>query len=595
MNHDHSNIKAVSNKSQAWYLCFISLVVSLGAIWQVWEVDLYWMVRAGNEILTSFRISQVETWSYSVVNEPWLNTHWLSEVISALIFGLGQEKAIIAARVVSVWYLTYAFLKILSKNVSGKYFFLMIASLLFYFSIWFRMAFRADQLVLMCFAFMVVSEHSSRQSFVYSHRHFLKAFLVLLATQFHAGASVTCLALALVYTFVDDSISLRQKVLWTCLYCVLFVSSPVGFGSLSFILDHLFYDSHRALQNHDHQPIGWHHFTNDQSFLFAGLTWLALNVISWIGSFGLLMSKGSLWYRLNYKQIVLGAFGAGLFFLSINRDRFIPYQLLFMAPMIGFGLVTIQSFLSKLLLKKREEDYVQKSAIMVGLWSFAPYVMGFVCSLVLAGHSSFTAYRYPWTTPQSPGWGPDHLLFPVTTTDFLRKERPEGNIYHTFTYGAYLVHYLMDYRLYGDTRETPFTRLNQEYLEAYRSPVAAKRLYEKYRINTLLMPIPRMGPSSDQRTDIVEEYNPSSEWAIVAFDEHSLVVLRRTAGNSDIIARHEYRILKPHLSPELYVSLAGRTAQIDQVFLNEIERCLNMTQKPSFCIAAKKSFLQNQR
>jgi hypothetical protein len=50
--------------------------------------------------------------------------------------------------------------------------------------------------------------------------------------------------------------------------------------------------------------------------------------------------------------------------------------------------------------------------------------------------------------------------WPVGSAEFVRTHRPKGNVYHTITFGGYLVHGLREYRNFADTREYCFTHLD---------------------------------------------------------------------------------------------------------------------------------------
>lgn len=56
--------------------------------------DVFWMVRAGEEILSTGHIPAVESWSYTVAGTPWNNHEWLFEALVALLHRAGGLTAI---------------------------------------------------------------------------------------------------------------------------------------------------------------------------------------------------------------------------------------------------------------------------------------------------------------------------------------------------------------------------------------------------------------------------------------------------------------------------------------------------------------------
>ncbi len=56
--------------------------------------DVFWMVRAGDEILSTGRVPAVESWSYTAAGTPWNNHEWLFETLAAALHRAGGWTAI---------------------------------------------------------------------------------------------------------------------------------------------------------------------------------------------------------------------------------------------------------------------------------------------------------------------------------------------------------------------------------------------------------------------------------------------------------------------------------------------------------------------
>jgi hypothetical protein len=52
------------------------------------DPDTWWHIKTGQDILTSFRVPTVETYSYTFAGHPWIAKEWLSQVLLALTFNL---------------------------------------------------------------------------------------------------------------------------------------------------------------------------------------------------------------------------------------------------------------------------------------------------------------------------------------------------------------------------------------------------------------------------------------------------------------------------------------------------------------------------
>jgi hypothetical protein len=187
--------------------------------------------------------------------------------------------------------------------------------------------------------------------------------------------------------------------------------------------------------------------------------------------------------------------------------------------------------------------------------------------------------------PRTYGFDVDERVFPVEAARFVAREKPEKNLYHTFTFGAYLVWALPDYPLFGDTRETPFKSLTALYKQAYGSPAVTRALHEKYGIRTLMMPIPgteRIGGVGYR--DVLEEYTPRADWALVHFDDVALVLVRRVPEHAQIIARHEYEHLRPNIPPAFFAAMAKNNIDKRAGIQWELARCAR-AEKVAWCEA----------
>ena len=63
--------------------CALGIGALLGqtAMWDLWEQDIFWQLRAGKEIWQTWRLQTVDTWTYTVQGHEWHNYCWLSSVI----------------------------------------------------------------------------------------------------------------------------------------------------------------------------------------------------------------------------------------------------------------------------------------------------------------------------------------------------------------------------------------------------------------------------------------------------------------------------------------------------------------------------------
>jgi hypothetical protein len=60
------------------------------ATWPLIDGDVWWHIRAGEEVLRSGRIPPIDTWSIVAAGRPWTSQDWLANVILALGNGMGE-------------------------------------------------------------------------------------------------------------------------------------------------------------------------------------------------------------------------------------------------------------------------------------------------------------------------------------------------------------------------------------------------------------------------------------------------------------------------------------------------------------------------
>lgn len=525
---------------------FVVGAVAAASLWRLFEMDVFWAIRAGRDFVATGTVPMTEEWSYTVPGTAWLNTHWLTEVVCYGAYATGGYACLVVLRsfLVAAWLaISLALVRTTapaSHSLSGYGLIVLgfVAST-------YRMELRGELFVLLAFTSVLWLWARTRP-----RRETWTALLVLASANFHAGQAVMVLALGLGFIAWEHRRAPARMLGWTTVTSVAFLVTPVHVRVFDFIRNHLFYRS--ALWNPDHQPLRAGLFDPVGSgHGLAYWAWAGLGAGALVG----------LWRASRTKRVDAVPYlvlWCGTTWLCVDRVRAVPFAVAVYLPLVAVAL-------SKLALPAR----FARIAIAIAL-------------LVLPVHLPLVKRRY--------GLGVDDTIFPVRAAEFIERTQPARNLYHTFTFGAFLVWALQDYRLFGDTRETPFRGLTELYLAAYHSPQIARALHDRFDINTLLVPVP--GTERIQNIgwrDILEEYTPRSEWALVYFDDVSLVMTRRVPGNAELIRAHEYTLLRPNLPPELYPRSPWRTPESDKVFEAEIARCLEKS-PVRYCEAARDSF-----
>lgn len=535
-------------------------LLACASLWQVFEMDIYWMVRAGEEILTKWQIPMLETWSYTSEGKEWLNTHWLSELIAAVIFRFGDDAALVVGRGLYIALLLLISLKIVEKVCRNKWVFSAVFCCLplIYTMQSLRIQLRADSFVLISFATIILvwlSEVTQKKKLL------LSALLIVLAANLHAGSALFTFALVLAFIVANKQMNIKSISAWGLVFFLALFASPIHFKSLNFIVQHFFYSDQQVLGNPDHVGIGTLHFTVLNYF---GLGYWVFAFYTSFCFYYLLFVRDQFLQKLPlYSQKWLTLLvGVVLSAMTINRDRALMYQSIFLLPVFCAALLRFFEVAKNL--NKKYLNYVS-----------------LVTSIIVLAVSIINIKLIP----RSYGFTSNSRVFPVAAAEFIKTQKVTPNLYHSFTFGAYAVWYLREYNLFGDTRETPFKHLDELYLGAYHSPEVSRSIYEKYNVNAIWVAVPKKTEFIQGKgfRDIISEYNPVEQWALVYFDNLSVIVVKRIPEHASLIAEHEYRILKPQLPPNVYIRSEHRNETNDKAFLAELERCLKLNSDNVFC------------
>jgi hypothetical protein len=539
-----------------------ALAVALGAasLWVVSEQDIFWQIRAGDDLLRTRAFPEVDTWSFSSPGARWMNIQWLSTILFRLAYGLGADTALIVLRGVLVTALFGVVGDIIARSLPSALSPLRRAAwhaaLLpaVYVILSPRIQLRSDFLVLIVFALLVRTWLGVTAA---GDKRLRSVALVGLAANLHAGTAPFVALAALAFVAAEER-PWVDTAPWCAAITLALAATPYGVAVLPLLWAHVRYAQHNILPNPDHTPFDEAYLTAFTRGSFAGVLWVAVAVGTVVALAWIWRRRAGLPRGYGPSLALLGA-TLLLVLMSLDRVRAIPYHTLFVLPVVARGL---------------------------GAWEAPPWASA---SLIAASGAAFGLFA----TAMAPLWGLglDRELFPVGSTRFIQTTHPQPNILHTFAYGAYTVWHLRDYPLYVDTRETLYWRLQPEILAAYHSPEITQALCEKYGINTVLMPIaktrylPGLGFE-----DVLESYLPRETWALAHFDDISVVVLRRIPAHAAIIAAHEYDVLRPNLPANTYPLTGRRSPERDSRFVAEIGRCLAEEPDNAFCQLAQASF-----
>ena len=549
-----------------WVVLAIAVVLGAASLWQVTEQDIFWQIRAGEELWQGHGFPQIDSWSFTAAGKPWWNVQWLSTLLFAAVWRLGAPGLVVARGVLVAllfWRAGELCLAALRDVAPGRRLAITAALLpLAWTAMAFRLELRSDTLVFLVFVELLL-RHVRGQL-----RPWQLPAAVVLAANLHVGTApfVALLAGTLALGMRGralatgaGSASLRAAALRSRTLALvgsalgLFVA-PYHVRVLGFWWRHLFYASHTLMQNPDHQPLRpAFHFSSE--FGLYGVCWLGLTLFAGLGFW--LRWTATRGERPARRELAVTFVVATLLTaLCTNRVRIFPYQLFFLLPHLARSLDLALQLLG--------------GRASVG-------------ASVLAAFAFFVGVRQVFHSRLTYGLVLSRAMYPIGSAAFIEREHVAPNLFHTFAYGAYTVYALRDYKDFVDTRETMFDGLQATILDAYASPEVTQRTMDRFGVNATLVPIPRterVGTLGYRNA--IAEYLPQAQWALVYFDDISVVVVRRIPEHAALIAAHEYQLLYPNLPPGNFLRMKPEGERLAR-YRTEIATCLGDEPNNVFC------------
>jgi tetratricopeptide (TPR) repeat protein len=180
-----------------------------------------------------------------------------------------------------------------------------------------------------------------------------------------------------------------------------------------------------------------------------------------------------------------------------------------------------------------------------------------------------------WFPPPSVvrfGTGLRSFAFPVRAVDYLVANRIEGSNFNTFHFGGY-IEWRTNRMTYQDGRGLIVPGDEEASVSGPQNYGLFYGLDRKYRFDALVVNYPQPDPATAAS---LASSNPEADWgadrrfwALVAFDDGGLLYLRRDGRYANLIARDEFRLVRP---ANTYLSVPSDKS--DQ-FLTELRRSVS--------------------
>jgi tetratricopeptide (TPR) repeat protein len=230
-----------------------------------------------------------------------------------------------------------------------------------------------------------------------------------------------------------------------------------------------------------------------------------------------------------------------LFFLvlSMRAYRFIAIGTLITLPVIarnvGILIATGRGILARRRISARDARLV-----LLGLRAAVPAALAaYAAFLITVGRPHMRGE--PFLRPAIGG----EALRPAIVADYIVANDVRGRMFNTYHLGGYLIWRLGPERsvfIDGRANTVYDEALFERYLHAQERVEVLEALIAEYGIDYFVLAYPRPGGGPQA---IHEFLRASSDWVLVAFDDHALLYVRRSPANAAIIARDGYVTIDP--------------------------------------------------
>lgn len=536
------------NIREAAPLLALSLLTLLFSMTRYADYDLWWHLRLGETIFTTKSLPWLDSFSYTAFGRHQFTGEWLADLLIYLTFdsagfpGLNLLKALLLF--IAGFFL---YKQMTGESAAGKSraTAAVITLLIVLFAVRFRLFVRP---YLFSLPFMAIFYYLLERwrGGINDRRIYLLPLLMLFWANMSVGA-VFGLFLLGVATLLD----IGERRSWRLLP-VLFLSvaaslaNPETYRLYTLALD-LTSDPYRALIG-EYQPV-----TTDILF-GSGLRYtLCFQILAVGGTLYFLFLRG--WKDL-FKLIIF----VFLLYESFRQIRLVELFSLVAAPCFAIFLARTIALLPEI--PARLQAFVSPALAVVML------------TLI------------PWTVFNSPvyafGNGPKEGAFPEKAIQFLDDNKISGKMFNSYSFGGYAIWRAQERPVFIDGRyRRVYTPAEYgEYKGIIDSADSWGAAEQKYGYDYALLEYDLLS----QRFPAHLLNNPA--WALVYWDNHSLVYLKRTPARKALIERFEYRAARPAFLDLSYLDEYVKAGKLNEA-LTALDREVALNPGNQFVILAR--------
>lgn len=499
-------LKMYGNKKNQYLSIILFLTVFCISVFKIYESDAFWHLKAGEYIVSNLTVPSTDPFTTNGESKQWVNTYWLFEVITYIIYklsgftGLILFKAIIYAGIFVV--LLNA---ILLSGTSGTVAFMVIVPFLAIFRE--RFLVRPDMfsylfLALYFYIFFLFKYKKINKlnllpviMFFWTNMHSGAFFGLIMLWTIVTGEGLTGSYRALKNGEALKNIFIQYKHLTLCsvLCLILFFISPAHYHSIQYLFSQ--WNARDIVDISEFKPL-----IDSENRMLMAITLTMLIVI-----------------LASFRRVPLSILLAGIVFIipGIMTRRMSYYAFLVNIPVL---VLFIDGLISKIKLIKTP-GLIQ--IILCIFWS------GYILYMTI----STDPYHYA-------GFGVRNIYYPKEHVHFLKENKLKVKLFNTLNIGGGIIFAgYPEIRAFVDTRIQVNENTLREIKNAMQNPSLFKSFLDNYNINALLI--------ENKAGLISNNFISPEEWGLVYWDDYSLLLLKKDSEFNDFIKEHEIKIINP--------------------------------------------------
>lgn len=321
------------------------------------------------------------------------------------------------------------------------------------------------------------------------------------------------------------------------------------------------------------RPPTWDRYKSP--YILSGLVLLSF-VVNWVFFFLRGKDRGASGKGLAFPSLIHLFIVLPVIYLSFTAIRFIFLLAVITGPVLARNLSAL--FAGG---KKPEPSLLKKFAgTGVALW------LVLLTTLTIARVQPFVLRE------QVSGFGINYDYVPEAALSYMDKKNISGRIFNLYHWGQYITWRDFPKRApFVDGRGHTSLELLEKMGLAPANPSVLNELYTRYGFESILIGYPVLDEELAEALSGVDAAVSSPDWALVYWDDQSLIYLKRGGKYDAVIRKDEYRFVKPANSYHSFGSKLYDERSSDQI-VGELRR--NISETGSSVAYALLGYLYNE-